>query len=335
DPDYGTYISNVYTSESKRKEWGQAVNQAKINTYDNEETVFMAPDGNTLLLCNSMDNEYSDILIAERKGNMYRYNTKYDYMFKVLNTKTVENGAAISEDCDSYFISGKRDGGFGGSDIYIIRKLPNGEWGQPENLGDNINTEYDEAYPNISPGGNVLYFASKGHNSIGGYDLFMSYWNIPRQEWTEPINLGYPINTTEDNTTISFTGNKRYAYVAARRKEGLGGLDIYRITFQDVEKEYTLMKGSIYLGDSLNATPFSGDNSDLEITVYDEHGNIYGQYLPKNNTGQFVAILPIGEFELSVTYSDGYHEFDDKVEIIGKCGFKKEFDKNIYLKPIN
>ncbi|GAB4290367.1 MAG: hypothetical protein Kow0068_15800 [Marinilabiliales bacterium] len=332
DPEYGTYVNNIYMSKFKNGEWQHAKPQTKINTYDDEILLSMNPDGNKIMVCNKLDNEYSDILIAENKNMGLRYSSKYDNMFNVLNTKSEENGASMTEDENMIFISSNRPGGKGGFDIYVIRKLPDGTYGEAENLGNIINTPFDESYPVISADGQILYFASKGHNSIGGYDIFVSYWNISRRTWTKPINLGYPINTTDDNLTISFAKNNRYAYIAAKNKEGFGGKDIYRITFLDKEAECSLLKCEIFYGDSTNAEEFSGSSYDLDIAVFDNFGNIFGQYLPKKNTGKFVVILPVGDFEIEINYP-GYKPLVEKLHIPGKGDFKNEYVKSFYLLP--
>lgn len=330
DPDYDTFIENIYFSEFKDGSWINAKNQSNINTADNEHVVSQFCSGDKILLCNNLDQEFSDILIAEKKGTTYKYNKNYDYLFNIMNTKQPENGGSMTDDEKTIFISGEREDGLGGSDIYIIRKLPDGNWSKAQNAGNVINSETDESFPNISPDGNILYFASKGHNSIGGYDIFVSYWNITRQEWTTPMNLGFPVNTSEDNLTISFSGNMRYAYISATRKEGFGGRDIYRITFEDAEKEYTLIKSQILSGDSINPLTFTPDPDNLFIEIYDSFGNLFGQYLPKKNTSEFIAILPVGKYRLEIN-QDGYIPLVQDIEIKGKSEFSKELNKKFYI----
>ncbi|MFH2143828.1 MAG: hypothetical protein ABIJ97_15495 [Bacteroidota bacterium] len=334
DPDYDTFIENIYVCVYENGKWQNGKNQSYINTGDNEYVMSVFNGGEKIFLCSHLDMEFSDILIAEKKGNTYKYDKNNDYMFNNLNTKNQENGASMTQDGETIFLSSNRDGGIGGSDIYIMRKLPDGSWGKAENTGNTINTESDEAFPNISPDGGILYFASKGHNSIGGYDLFVSYWNITHQEWTTPINLGFPINTTDNNTTISFSGNKRYAYISANRNEGSGGMDIYRITFEDADKEYTVFKSHILAGDSIQSKPFNPNSDDLTIDIFDSYGNLYGQYLPKRNSSDFIAILPVGKFEIEINHPD-YSPLIETIEVLGKSDYKKELDKYFYISPNN
>jgi hypothetical protein len=126
--------------------------------------------------------------------------------------------------------------GFGGFDIFKSKKLPNGDWGTPENLGPTVNTQYNENYPLISFDEKTLYFCSQGHRSMGGYDIYKSVWNEKLERWERPENLGYPINNTMDNLVFSPTEDPKVGYTAQLRTEGLGDLDIYRVVFGDVEQ---------------------------------------------------------------------------------------------------
>ena len=133
-----------------------------------------------------------------------------------------ESAATISADGQTLFFASRRTGGLGGKDIYMTRKLPTGEWALPQNLGDVVNTPYDEDFPNLFYDGQTLYFSSKGHNSIGGYDYFKTEWDAEKNTWSKPINLGYPLNTPLDNICISFTEDQRHAYVSTWRKDSRG-----------------------------------------------------------------------------------------------------------------
>lgn len=127
----------------------------------------------------------------------------------------------------------------------MSRKLPTGQWGVPINIGAEINTKFNEDFPVFSSDGETIYFCSQGHNSMGGFDIFKSSWNNETQEWMSPVNLGHPINTPEDNMTISFAGSGTHAYVSAYREDGFGDLDIYKITFNGTDPVVTAIKGTI------------------------------------------------------------------------------------------
>ncbi|HBS85099.1 MAG: hypothetical protein A2W91_01300 [Bacteroidetes bacterium GWF2_38_335] len=329
---YGTFEVNVFVSHPEKGSWTFATSDKNVNTFDNEEPVSITPNGKKVFICNSVDGDYSDINLAEKKTRELRINEKDKELLNIINTKSRETGCCINGDGTSIFVSAESPYGKGGLDIYMIKKLPNGTWGDPENLA--INTPYDDAFPNISAEGTELYFASKGHNSIGGYDLFVTYWNTTSQAWTKPLNLGYPINTSDDDKTISFPKNKRYAYVSSIRKEGFGGYDIYRLIYNDVDIERTLIKGEIRFGGPESSKSFSGESSDLVIEIYDKFGNLYGMYLPKPGTGNFVAILPPGSYTLKVEY-EGFETHEEAFSIGDRNQFVNEIEKAVYLTTKN
>lgn len=251
--------------------------------------------------------------------------------FDPLGSK-LTSGACISSDNNTIYLSQVKDDSKGHYDIYMYRKLPNGTWGPPKNLGSVINTSYDEICPNVSPDGKILYFASKGHNSMGGFDLFVSNLNEITGEWNPPINLGYPINTPGDDVTISIAGNRRYAYISSIRKEGYGGLDIYRATFKDIDEPLTVIKGKIVNSlDSLKKE-WKNNNQMLDISIYDTKNNIFGKYIYNNNLDRFIAILPAGNYKL-VVQVNGYDEYTEKLTILDRNLFQPEIEKTFSVVP--
>ena len=211
-------------------------------------------------------------------------------------------------------------------------------------MGEVINTEYDENYPSFSATGKTLYFASTGHNSMGGYDIFKTTWNDSLNSWSKPENLGYPLNTSDDNTTISFARNPRYAYISAYRPEGLGFLDIYRVTFEDEKPSYTLVKGKIITSDSLNlytneriftktantpSTPnkLKKDEFETTITVQNKIDKAtIGVYRPNFNTGEYVMYLPTGNYIIIIT-GKGLETTTDEINLPEKEFYRKNFHK--------
>ncbi len=131
-------------------------------------------------------------------------------------------------------------------------KLPTGEWSKAVNLGDTINTEFDEDFPQIAPDGKTLYFASTGHVGMGGFDLFKCTWDNKTNTFSKPLNIGYPINTPDDNKTISFSKSGRYAYMHDARDGGFGDLDVYKVTFLDVPAPYATYIGHVFNKDTVD-----------------------------------------------------------------------------------
>lgn len=246
--------SDIYLSNVKKGVFSRSQNIGVINTESEEEAAGISPDGTHILVYvdDVFQNIYGNIFMAQRRGRSFQ---SLKSIGETVNGSTsIETSACLTSDGETLFFASDRKGGFGGTDIYYATKLPDGNWSQPINIGDKVNTKYNEDYPSILKDGNTLYFSSEGHNSMGGYDLFRSKWNAAEEAWGSSVNMGYPINTPDDNMNISFSSQwdntaeearSKYAYIAAWRAEGLGDLDIYRITFNSVAPQLTAITGTV------------------------------------------------------------------------------------------
>jgi len=330
----GYYTTDIYTSVNKDGNWSKIRNFGNmVNTDLIEEAAGMSADGNTIFVYIDNYQGFNDIIWTQKRGRSFQ---KGSYISPNINSNKLETSATISPDGETIIFASERDGGYGGTDLYISRRLPNGEWSLAENLGPKINTSFNEDFPNFSPDGKMLYFASQGHKSIGGYDIFRTEWDDINKTWSHPENIGYPINTPDDNMTISFTSCKRYAYMSAFRKnEGSGDLDIYKVIFNDVATPYVVVSGNLLKADSSNyyssslpiitketnskehlvprEKSWNGIDNDksVSIKVYDkETGRLFGRYLPNKITGKYVLLLPPGDYNINIfvknkmTYKD-------------------------------
>lgn len=189
-------------------------------------------DGETLYL-NIEDNFNSDILVSAFDGERW---SKARPLNKFINTKFWESHASISADGEYLYFTSNRKEGQGGMDIWVSRNGSEG-WGEPRNLGPGINTSLNEDHPFLSEDGKVLYFASQGHDNMGGYDIFHSE-RLADGSWAEPVNLGYPINTTDDDMFFLPLGNGKYGYQALFAEGNIGSRDIYRFQLFETEAEY-------------------------------------------------------------------------------------------------
>ena len=226
---------DIFWSKMKYGEFSKAKGVGMtINTEFIEEFVGMSAFGDHIFYMIDNLEGFDDIWMSEFSGRRWE---KGKTLGEYINTEEAEMAATCTPDGQTLFIARLpvMEPGFGGLDIYMAKMLPGGVWSIPVNLGPTINTQYDEMYPVISHDGKTLYFASQGHKSMGGYDVYKSEWNEQFQRWERPENLGYPLNTTMDDYTFCPTDNPRHAYVAQVRKGGFGDLDIYRVIFEEEE----------------------------------------------------------------------------------------------------
>jgi len=187
----------------------------------------LSADGKLLFLSKN-NNIYSDIYTSSFNGISWTQTVKLN---KSINTKYWESHGFISEAGDKIIFASDRPGGFGGLDLYVSKKL-NGDWGPAVNLGPEINTQFNEDRPFLINNGKTLFFSSQGHENIGGYDIFRSDLQS-NGLWSKPENLGYPINTPDDNIFYMPTDGGRSGYYSVFKESGgFGKEDIYRITLK-------------------------------------------------------------------------------------------------------
>ncbi|MBI3509922.1 MAG: PD40 domain-containing protein [Bacteroidetes bacterium] len=172
-----------------------------------------------------------------------------------------------------------------GKDIYIVNRLPNGQWGKPINPGYPINTEYDEDYPFLHPNGKVLYFSSKGHNSMGGYDIFRSEYNDETNSWEKPVNVDFAINSTDDDILFVTDYDESTAYFASNRNSPKGKMTVYHVQIKRKPVNLVLVKGNFH--------PSEGDyNYSADITVKNSSGETVGTYKSSAAGGGYFITLP-------------------------------------------
>lgn len=227
-------FEDIYISRNNAGTWGPLQNMGEeINTSGHDASSGLSHDGKTLFVFKGTANSGGDIYVSRLVEGDW---TKPKDLGKNINSKFHESSASLSYDSKKLYFISDREGGIGGRDIYVSDwNSTEGEWGSAQNLGPAVNSAYDEDGVYIHPDSKTLYFSSKGHNSMGGNDIF--YAVNTNGAWSKPTNIGYPINSPDDDVFFIMAADGRTAYYSSIREEGFGEKDIYRITFLGPEKE--------------------------------------------------------------------------------------------------
>ncbi|MFZ5554099.1 MAG: OmpA family protein [Bacteroidota bacterium] len=220
-------------------------------------------------------------------------------MNKNVNTKGHEPSVYITPDEKTLFITSDREGGYGGRDLYISQKLEDGTWGPVTNMGPQINTMYDDDAPFLGADGKTFYFSSKGHNSIGGYDVFKTMMD-ESGKFSTPENLGMPINSAGDDIYYIVNEDNTVAFYSSSRLLGNGDMDIYRIQLECRNLPNTEIRGLIVAGDK--QLPVGA-----KIVITDkESGKEMGVYTSDRFTGKYLMILPPEKTYLLDVVAEGF-----------------------------
>lgn len=320
---------DFYESNLINGKWSKAVPvEGKINTNFNEGAQNISQDGQWLVFtgCNYPEGQGScDLYISykTKNGNW----TEPENLGPIVNTDYWETSPSLSPDKRDLYFCSSMPGGYGGKDIWVTHRSPNGKWSRPENLGPEVNTDGDEACPFIHADNQTLYFNSNGHMGYGVTDLFLSR-KINDSTWSEPVNLGYPINTIDDEGSLIVSADGRTAYYASDGNDSRGGLDI--CTFQlrdDIRAAKTLwVKGRVYDNKTKNGLP-----SSVELTDVDSRRLI--SKLQTDEDGNYLITLPEGKDYIFNVNRKGYLFYSDNFSLL-KNTPDSFFVKDIPLQPI-
>jgi len=318
------YFEDIFVSLKKDGEWQSPTSIGnQINTEGHEATIGLSADGRELYIYRD-DFGDGNIYVCQLKNGTW---TEPRELNQNINTVFRETHATVSADGQTLYFTSDRSGE-GGMDIFISRRLPNGEWGLTRNLGQAINTKHDEEAPFIHPDGKTLFFSSKGHTSMGGYDIFFSILQ-DNGKWSTPMNIGYPMNTAEDEYFFVMSPDGKRAYYSSSSGEGIGGKDIYLVHLDaDREVPLTVYKGQI-VEDKNGNTP-----KDVTIKVTDnETGKLFGLYKPRHNNGKFVLILHPGQNYNIAYQANGYLYKSEKLYVPENTSYF-EINRAIRLNPV-
>ena len=309
---------------SKAKPMGDSV----ITPY-NEASVSLSADGQELAVYQEVNG--GDLFLSHLIGNIWSKPRPIGQgsEHSDINTAAWETSASFSADGQIIYFVSDRKGGHGGRDIWQCKKLPNGKWSMASNLGLPINSQYDEEAPFIDASGKTMYFSSTRPESMGGFDIFVSELQEDGH-WSEPKNIGYPINTTGDDVFFVTSPDGQRAYFSSVRKEGFGDKDIYMLKVENPgEKPLALIKGYISLpngGELPNGITIEAAGAD--------NGQLMGIYRPLKRDGSYVIILPVNA-SYNLSFKQNGQEFYAERIAVPENGSYQEIKRDLTLQPVD
>jgi hypothetical protein len=280
----GFYYEDIFVSRKKDGVWQEPTPLENANTITNDAVVSISNDGQNLFTFKSTATEGGDIYESNLVGKKFSVPTKVK---GDINSTSWEGSISLSANQRMAIFSSERPGGFGGVDLYSAIKMADGTWGKVKNLGSEINTPYDDDAPFIHPDGKTLIFSSMGHNSMGAYDIFFSDLDEIDSTWKKPTNIGYPINTVDDDIYYVLSSDGKRGYYASARPGGFGDKDIYVVDPAVASKKSQLMivKGKV----SENLLPYGCD-----ISVFLDSGRSFGVFKSNSISGNYLISVPSG-----------------------------------------
>lgn len=313
DPN-GSYSEDVYMSYKLSNEFTTAFPLDSLNTNAADAAVSLSNDGSVLFTYKNESDNHGDIYQSELVGEHYM---KPGKLKGPVNSYSWDGHCSLSPDGKTLYFSSERNGGYGGRDIYKASLSDDGSWQHVVNLGDSINTTDDDDAPFIHPDGKTLFYSSKGRTSMGGYDVFKSVMS-PDSTFKRSENLGYPINTTDDDIYFVLAANGENAYYSSGRKGGKGLKDIYQ-----VEPNFAGPKPSLYL--VKGEVEYDGDEvaSVIKVDVIST-GRAYGTFTSNASSGSYLISLPAGEnYKLTYTYKEMPVQVMN-VDLVGVTGYAEK-----------
>ncbi|MGZ3866179.1 MAG: hypothetical protein ACXVC6_04190 [Bacteroidia bacterium] len=282
DP-FGDYFEDIYVSRKKDSVWlAPEMLDTSINKLYHDAATGLSADGEKLLSYHtSPDHVHGHIYESKLKNGKW---TAPEMLHANVNSEEyIETSACYSPDGEIIFFSSNRPGGYGGKDLYSVKKAPNGMWAKPMNLGPTINTEFDEDAPFVHPSANILFFSSQGHKNMGGYDVFKSKYD-DQERFSTPENLNYPINTVDDDIFFVLNTDASTGYFSSKREDGFGSYDIYSVFFS--ENNIPLRAYGVHVTDEQNNII-----KNVEVRLVDNaKKEIYGEYRSNKETGKLLII---------------------------------------------
>ncbi len=320
------YMEDIVVSfKDSTDNWTEPVGLSdNINSDEHESCIFLSADGQDIFVYKNDHHGAGSIFQSHLNGQEWSTPEKLP---DGINSKHWEGSASMTANEKWIFFSSDRPGGAGSRDIYWAKRLPDNRWGEPRNMGPSINTQFAEDAPFIHPDAHTLYFSSRGHFGMGGYDIFKSEYDEETDSWSKAENIGYPINTADDDIFFVFSADGKRAYFSSHHEDSYGDKDIYILTRPDEKVSLIVLKGVI-------TTKNGGEPVAATIKVTDnETGEVQGVYSSNAYNGRYLIVLPTGK-NLGLSIDDeGFLPYSENVNLPDKGEFYEE-TKDIQLETL-
>jgi len=330
------YFEDVYFSilnEDGTWETSETLSET-INTDGHDAVLSLTPNGKGIFLYKNNESSAGDIFYSERKGD-FEWSEPYK-LDKPINTPFFESSVSVTQDGNTMYFISERSKGFGHGDIYVSRKISSDKWGKPKNLGDRINTKGDEKFVFVHPKGNVLFFASDGHKTMGSYDIFRCVRE--GDKWGKPVNLGYPINTVNEESTFSMTKDNKKLLISAEYEGGVGERDIYEVDLSefDILEELQLAAESLN-GSSITTVSgrvlFKGrQTANVIISVVDSKSGDMVYETTSDELGRYELELTNGKSYYFKVSDKNYEKYEKRVSLKSDSENLTELEHDIELR---
>jgi hypothetical protein len=318
--DIGIYMEDAYVTYKTNDAFAGPKALENINTNSNDAAISLSPDGTTLYIFRDNGDDHGDIYQSHLIGEDF---TAPEKIKGQVNSFSWDGHCSVSADGRLMYFSSERPGGKGGKDIWRATLLPDSTWGNIVNLGDSVNSIYDEDAPFIHPDGLTLFFSSNGKRSSGGYDIFMTNMEMD-SSFKKVDNLGYPINSPDDDIYFVVAANGTRGYYSSGKEGGKGLKDIYM-----VETNFGTDKLKVYLVKGKVTSEGKPIEAGFQVSITTLDNKIYRQAKTNTVNGNYITTLPAGQ-KYKLVFS--YKEFKDQEFEIDASQLEKFTEKILDIK---
>lgn len=317
----GNYYEDIYIAHKNNKQQWEAARpiDGPLNTEGHDAVIDLSGNGNTMILYRYTKEGF----LAKKSGDLFISTKNKDNTWgepqkltKKINTEHHESSASLAENNKLLFFTSDKPGGKGGTDIYYTKKQ-NGTWASPESIGEPINSKYNEISPRLHPDGKRLFFASNGHNSMGGYDIFYAEYNDNTEKWSKPKNIGYPINSPTNEKHFSFSEEGRKIYLSSVRENCHRQEDIFS-AYINKEKLYALeIEGTV------TNSKTSEFIEDATVKIINKNANDFNEkLLPVNEDGSVNILLRKDRIYQIHVHAANYKDYSEQISTYNIESFK-------------